>query len=63
MKDGEAATEEEIISFAKDRVAAYKYPRRVTFIDELPKTATGKILTRELTKGAADAAESARFTG
>ncbi len=63
MKDGEAATEEEIISFAKDRVAAYKYPRRVTFIDELPKTATGKILKRELTKGAADAAESARVTG
>ena len=53
MKDGESATEEEIIAFAKDRVAAYKYPRSVTFVDELPKTATGKILKRELTKGAA----------
>jgi long-chain acyl-CoA synthetase len=51
MKEGESATEEEMISFAKDRVAAYKYPRRVTFVDELPKTATGKILKRELTKG------------
>ncbi len=59
MKEGESATEE-IISFAKDRVAAYKYPRSVTFVDELPKTATGKILKRELTKGTADTAESAR---
>jgi long-chain acyl-CoA synthetase len=52
MKEGESASEEEIISFAKDRVAAYKYPRSVAFVDELPKTATGKILKRELTKGA-----------
>ena len=50
MKEGESASEDEIISFAKDRVAAYKYPRRVTFMDELPKTATGKILKRELAK-------------
>jgi long-chain acyl-CoA synthetase len=48
MKEGESATEEEIITFTKERVAAYKYPRRVTFMDELPKTATGKILKREL---------------
>ena len=51
MKEGEVASEEEIISFAKQRVAAYKHPRRVTFVDELPKTATGKILKRELAKG------------
>ncbi|TCJ14825.1 long-chain fatty acid--CoA ligase [Rubrobacter taiwanensis] len=48
LKPGESATEEEIISFVKDRVAAYKYPRSVVFMDELPKTATGKILKREL---------------
>jgi long-chain acyl-CoA synthetase len=48
MKEGKSATEAEIIAFAKERVAAYKYPRRVTFMDELPKTATGKILKREL---------------
>ena len=59
MKDGESAAEE-IISFAKDRVAAYKYARSVTFVDELLKTASGKILERELTKGTADIAESAR---
>ena len=48
LKDGESATEAEIISFLKERVAAYKYPRSVMFVDELPKTATGKILKREL---------------
>ncbi len=35
-------------AFAKERVAAYKYPRHVTFIETLPKGATGKILKREL---------------
>ncbi len=63
MKEGEAAAEKEIISFAKDRVAAYKYPRRVTFVDELPKTATGKILKRELKKVTADTTDSARVKG
>jgi long-chain acyl-CoA synthetase len=48
LKDGESATEGEIISFMKERVAAYKYPRSVVFMDDLPKTATGKILKREL---------------
>jgi long-chain acyl-CoA synthetase len=48
MKEGESASEEEIVSFAKERVARYKYPRRVIFMEELPKNATGKILKREL---------------
>jgi long-chain acyl-CoA synthetase len=43
MKEGASATEEEVITFTKERLASYKYPRRVTFMDELPKTATGKI--------------------
>jgi len=54
LKQGQTATEEEIVAFAKERVAAYKYPRSVTFMDDLPKTATGKVLKRELT----DKAES-----
>jgi len=49
LKEGESVTEEEIVAFAKERVAAYKYPRSVLFMDDLPKTATGKILKRELT--------------
>jgi long-chain acyl-CoA synthetase len=37
-----------IRDFVKQRMAAYKYPRRIWFVDELPKTATGKILKREI---------------
>ena len=48
LKEGESATEEDIIAFTKERVAAYKYPRSIIFMDDLPKTATGKILKREL---------------
>ncbi len=55
MKEGESATEEEIIAFARERVARYKCPRRVTFMDDLPKTATGKILKLELAAQAAGA--------
>jgi long-chain acyl-CoA synthetase len=41
-------TEAVLIAFCKERMAAYKYPREIEFIDELPKTVTGKILRREL---------------
>jgi long-chain acyl-CoA synthetase len=41
-------TEEEIISFCKQRMAAYKYPRQVEFVPEVPKTLTGKFLRRRL---------------
>jgi acyl-coenzyme A synthetase/AMP-(fatty) acid ligase len=34
---------EELQDFVKDRIAPYKYPRAIEFIDELPKTPTGKI--------------------
>jgi long-chain acyl-CoA synthetase len=43
------ADAEDIRLFVKDRVAAYKYPRRIWFLDELPKGPTGKILKREIT--------------
>ena len=52
LRDGQAATEEEIIAFARDRLAHFKAPRGVTFVDELPKTATGKIQKYVLRKGA-----------
>jgi len=48
LKPGSSATPEELIAFAKERMAAYKYPRSVELVDELPKTVTGKILRREL---------------
>jgi benzoate-CoA ligase len=43
LKDGSRATYAELKEFVKDRLAPYKYPRAIEFIDELPKTATGKI--------------------
>jgi long-chain acyl-CoA synthetase len=48
LRPGRTATEEELIAFAKERMAAYKYPRAVEFLDEIPKTVTGKLLRREL---------------
>ena len=42
-KSGQQVSEEELKAFVKERLAAYKYPRFIEFIDELPKTATGKI--------------------
>ena len=48
LKPGEQVEPEALISFCKERMAAYKYPRLVEVVDELPKTATGKILRREL---------------
>jgi fatty-acyl-CoA synthase len=52
LRDGEQASEEEIIAFARDRMAGFKAPREVTFVGELPKTATGKIQKYVLRSGA-----------
>ncbi|MCK9929154.1 AMP-binding protein [Frankia sp. Mgl5] len=43
LRDGAATTPEELTAFARERLAAYKYPRRISILPELPKTATGKI--------------------
>jgi long-chain acyl-CoA synthetase len=48
LKPGQTAEDQELINFCKERMAAYKYPRLVEFVDELPKTASGKVLRREL---------------
>ncbi len=48
LRPGRRATEAEIIAHVKERIAAYKYPRSVAFLDTLPKNAAGKILKREL---------------
>ncbi len=47
--EGAAVTEDELVAWARDAMASYKYPRVVEFRDSLPMTATGKILKRELT--------------
>jgi long-chain acyl-CoA synthetase len=48
LADGEAATPEQLREFVRGQLAAYKYPRHVWIVDELPKGPTGKILRREL---------------
>ncbi|MGH3341856.1 MAG: class I adenylate-forming enzyme family protein, partial [Carbonactinosporaceae bacterium] len=44
FRPGETATEAELIAFCKERMSAYKYPRQVEMLDEIPKTVTGKLL-------------------
>jgi long-chain acyl-CoA synthetase len=48
LKAGANATPAELRAYVKERVAAYKYPRHVWIVDELPKGPTGKILKREI---------------
>ncbi len=43
LRSGATATDGELIGFVRERLAHFKAPRGVTFVDELPKTATGKI--------------------
>ena len=48
LHEGEQLAPEEVSAYVKERIAAYKYPRLVWFLDELPKGPTGKILKREI---------------
>ncbi|MEA2372369.1 MAG: long-chain acyl-CoA synthetase [Solirubrobacteraceae bacterium] len=48
IRDGVPVTEAELCEFVRERVAAYKYPRRIWFVEDLPKGPTGKILKREI---------------
>ncbi|MFC8866664.1 class I adenylate-forming enzyme family protein [Streptomyces sp. NPDC057148] len=48
LKSGTSLTQEELIAFSRDRLAAYKCPRRIHFIADLPKTQSGKIRRAEL---------------
>ena len=48
LKDGASLTAEALIQWAREQMAAYKVPRRVAFVDALPKSATGKVMWRQL---------------
>ena len=48
IKPGESLCAEEVIRFCKERLTAYKVPKRIEFLEELPKSAVGKVLRREL---------------
>jgi len=56
LGDDARCSPEELLAYVKERVAAYKYPRHVWLVDELPKGPTGKILKREIELPAGDAA-------
>ncbi|MEM6529004.1 MAG: AMP-binding protein [Chloroflexota bacterium] len=57
FKEGQSATEKDLVEFVSNALAPYEVPRRYAFISELPKTAVGKTLRRELVKMEAEAAE------
>jgi long-chain acyl-CoA synthetase len=48
LRPGASADSDELIAFCRDELAAYKYPRRIEIVGDLPKTPTGKLLRREL---------------
>lgn len=50
VRPGESLTAGEVIAFCKDRLAGFKVPKSVDFVDVIPRTPTGKILKRELRK-------------
>jgi fatty-acyl-CoA synthase len=47
-KEGAPLTEPEVIAFCRDRIANYKAPHFVEFVDSLPRNPSGKVLKREL---------------
>jgi long-chain acyl-CoA synthetase len=49
-RPGTSASEDELIEFTRDQLAAYKRPRQVIFVESLPATSTGKIMRRKLTE-------------
>lgn len=51
LKEGQEASAEELIAFCRENLAKYKVPRVIEFRKELPKSAVGKVLRRELAKG------------
>ena len=50
LKQGNTSTEQEVIDYCKARLADYKCPKTVRFVDDIPKGPTGKLLKRELAK-------------
>jgi len=48
LRPGSATTADELVAFARERLAGYKLPRTIEFVDDLPRTPSGKVLKREL---------------
>ncbi|MHA6803301.1 class I adenylate-forming enzyme family protein [Salinifilum ghardaiensis] len=60
LRDGHEVAEQDLVDHCRQRLAAYKYPRSVVVVGELPKTATGKILRRQLRDEARSGAATTR---
>ncbi|MCC5475044.1 class I adenylate-forming enzyme family protein [Streptomyces barringtoniae] len=60
LRPGAEAAPDELAVYCRERLAAYKYPRQVEILPDLPKTASGKILRRELRSRARDLAQDIR---
>jgi acyl-CoA synthetase (AMP-forming)/AMP-acid ligase II len=48
LVDGHSCTDDDVKAFCSERLADYKVPRRITFVDELPRNATGKVVKKDL---------------
>ena len=59
IKQGQSVTEEALLAHCKERLAHFKVPKRVLFVDELPKNPSGKLLKRQLRQVYANALQSA----
>ncbi len=59
LEDGRSATEDELKALVRQKLARFKVPREIVFLDELPRNATGKTLHRELREGAGSPADAA----
>ena len=62
-KEGSDELVDEIKAFVRDRLSAYAYPRKIEFVDELPKTLTGKIRRIELRQAEMEAAKRSSIAG
>jgi acyl-CoA synthetase (AMP-forming)/AMP-acid ligase II len=48
LRSGQSVSENELIEFTRERLASYKVPKSVRFIEQIPKSAVGKVLRRAL---------------
>ena len=60
LKQDEVKSEEELIAFVQDTTAKHKVPKRIAFVSDLPRNASGKILKRELRAKFSEGLEQAR---
>ncbi|MGB7621215.1 MAG: AMP-binding protein [Terriglobia bacterium] len=60
LKSGASATPDELVEFCRNKIATYKLPREVVLVDQLPRTATGKLLRRVLREKDTGGAQSIR---